>query len=216
MELAEADSSETVPAMTSIDGRPPDSSEASPLAPDFDQFYAAAFPSILGRVFLVVGNKHLAEDLAQDAMVEMLQQWDNRRTLPIAANTAWAIGIAVNLTRRHQRRLVTGARAVARWAAGAQSSAAFFETDVLARDEVYRRIAKLSKKQRAVAVLWAFAGMTAEEIARTLDISSSTVRTHLQRIRRHLVEDMRLERPIGHDRQPNRMGERSDEQPIRR
>jgi RNA polymerase sigma factor (sigma-70 family) len=153
----------------------------------FPEFYTAAFPLVVGRVFLIVGHKYLAEDLAQDAMVEMMRQWHDRCDLPLEHNIGWAVGIAANLARRHQRRAVTGMRALSRWAGLHRPPLVHLEIEVLARDEAYRRIAGLPKQQRAVAVLWAFGGMTAEAIAQTLGVTSSTVRTHLQRIRKQLV-----------------------------
>lgn len=185
--------------MTSLDDQPLDGTAERP-SPEFAQFYATAFPLLVGRVFLIVGHSHLAEDLAQDAMVEMFHQWSDRSDRSVKDNIAWAVGIAANLTRRHQRRLVTGARAVARWAGMHRPATVYIEMDVLVRSEAYRRIAGLSKRQRAVAVLWVFADMTAEEIAQTLGIATSTVRTHLQRIRKHLVDHMDSEIVVGDQR----------------
>jgi RNA polymerase sigma factor (sigma-70 family) len=153
----------------------------------FAQFYAVGFPLVVGRVFLVVGHWFVAEDLTQDAMVEMMRQWEERSERSEADNIAWTIGIAMNLARRHRRRVAVGARALARWVGWQQSTLAQLENDVLAKADTYRWISALPQQQRAVAILWALADQSADEIARTLGISASTVRTHLQRIRRHFA-----------------------------
>ena len=153
---------------------------------EFATFYTSAFPIVMSRVFLLVGQRHLAEDLAQDAMVVMMQQWRDRSGHPLTANVAWAVGIAANLAYRHRRRLLTGARIMARWATHFSPVVTHVDTEVLGRDETYRQIARLSRQQRAVAVLRVLGDQSVEEIAATLGISASTVRTHLQRIRAQL------------------------------
>jgi DNA-directed RNA polymerase specialized sigma24 family protein len=102
--------------------------------------------------------------------------------------------------------MATGTRALARWAGLRRPEVAHLEIEVVTRSETYRRIAKLPMQQRAVAVLSFLEDMTAEDIARTLGISPSSVRTHLQRIRRRLADDTHAE--IAEDQQSMRPGGR--------
>jgi RNA polymerase sigma-70 factor, ECF subfamily len=173
--------------MTHVAGRALDGKDPPSFA-GFDQFYASCFPLVVSRVFLAVGHWYVAEDLAQDAMVEMMEQWDERSGRSVADNVAWAVGIAMNLARRHRRRIATGARAIARMAGWQRPTITHLEMEVLNRAETYRRIAALPKQQRVVAVMWVLADRSVDEIAQALGIAPSTVRTHFQRIRRQLAD----------------------------
>jgi DNA-directed RNA polymerase specialized sigma24 family protein len=144
---------------------------------------------VVGRVFLMVGDWHAAEDLAQDAMLTLMDQWADRRDRSDDANVAWTLGIAANLSRRHRRRLAVHAKALGRLVGLQQPSIACFDVDVVARADTYRRLSALPRQTRTVAVLWLLAGMTADEIGVRLNITSSTVRTYLQRIRKHFGDD---------------------------
>jgi DNA-directed RNA polymerase specialized sigma24 family protein len=152
---------------------------------EFERFYTGSFPLVAGRVFLMVGDWHAAEDLAQDAMLTLMDQWADRCGRSNADNVAWTLGIAANLSRRYRRRLAVHAKALGRLVGLEQPSIACFDVDVVARADTYRRLSALPRQTRTVAVLWLLAGMTAEEIGGRLNITSSTVRTYLQRIRKH-------------------------------
>ncbi len=90
-------------------------------------------------------------------MVEMIGQWANRRAKPVEANIAWTVGIAVNLARRHRRRLAVRAKVFSRWMGWQQSMIGSVDVEVVARAEAYRRMAALPGRLRAVAVLWGLA-----------------------------------------------------------
>jgi DNA-directed RNA polymerase specialized sigma24 family protein len=52
---------------------------------------------VVGQVFVIVRDAHLAEELAQEAMVEMMDQWADRCDRTIDANIAWTVGIAARI-----------------------------------------------------------------------------------------------------------------------
>ncbi|GAB3828378.1 RNA polymerase sigma factor [Dactylosporangium cerinum] len=160
----------------------------TPLA-GFEQFYESSFQRVVGRVFLIVGDAHLAEELAQDAMVELMAQWAGRRDRPAESNTAWTVGIAANLARRHWRRLVVHTRVLTRLAGRRQAGASSIDEQTIVHVDTYRSLAALPRRQREIATLWVLCDMTAEEIADALDISASAVRTQMQRIRKRLATD---------------------------
>jgi RNA polymerase sigma-70 factor (ECF subfamily) len=155
----------------------------------FEQFYEATFRRVVGRVFLIVGDAHLAEELAQDAMVEIMDQWADRCERSVDSNIAWTVAIAANLARRHWHRLKIRARALTRLAARLQPEVSSFDVEALARIDTYRRLTALPRRQREIATLWLLGDMTAEDIADTLGITASAVRTHTQRIRLRLTSD---------------------------
>ncbi|MDG6101385.1 sigma-70 family RNA polymerase sigma factor [Dactylosporangium aurantiacum] len=164
----------------------PDAARRPPLT-GFDQFYEQAFRRVVGRMFLVVGNVHLAEELAQDAMVQIMDQWGERRDRSVESNVAWTVAIAVNLARRHWRSLAVRARAVARLAGRGHSGAVSLDVEAIERMDTYGLLATLPRRQREIATLSVLCDMPAEEIAAVLGISASAVRTHMQRVRKRLA-----------------------------
>lgn len=155
----------------------------------FEQFYESSFRHVVGRVFIVVGDIHLAEELAQDAMVEIMDQWADRRERSLESNLAWTVAIAVNLARRHWRRLAVRSRVLARLAGRPRPGLSSLDVEAIARIDTYRRLGVLTRRQREIGTLWILGDMAAEDIADALGISASSVRTHMQRIRRRLATD---------------------------
>jgi Sigma-70 region 2 len=73
---------------------------------DFDSFYAAAFPRLVGQLALVTGDRHEAEDVVQKAMARAAR-WARLRAYDTPE--AWVRRVAFNLAvsghRRARRRL---------------------------------------------------------------------------------------------------------------
>jgi hypothetical protein len=46
------------------------------LAPSFEEFYDANFRRLYTALGLVTGNRHEAEEIAQDAFVRVFERWD--------------------------------------------------------------------------------------------------------------------------------------------
>jgi RNA polymerase sigma-70 factor (ECF subfamily) len=156
---------------------------------EFDWWYRATYPRVARAVFLIVHDRGVAEDITQDAFVQMLRHWGtvSGYEQPDAWVRRVAIRMAVRQVRREHRR--PGLELLA-----GNPSAAVERTG---RSEVVTAIATLSPMQRAAVVLYYWADQPVQEIARTLAVSESTVKQHLFRARGRLAELLREE--VGED-----------------
>jgi RNA polymerase sigma factor (sigma-70 family) len=104
----------------------------------------------------------------------------------------WLMGIATNLLRHHYRAEAARLRALERAAAMASTVP---EDDPearldarLAAHTLARALQRMSRGDRDIVLLYAWADLTYAEIARTLHLPIGTVRSRLHRIRRRLGE----------------------------
>jgi len=104
----------------------------------------------------------------------------------------WLYGIATNLVRRHRRTENAGYRALARTGVDPMAGLDHAEEVVLrltAQVEgrvVAAALARLTAKERDVLLLFAWTGLSYEQIAEGLDIPIGTVRSRLNRARERL------------------------------
>jgi RNA polymerase sigma-70 factor (sigma-E family) len=132
---------------------------------------------LIGLVALYVGDRALAEDIAQEALVRLHQQWASVRTK--ASPSAWLSVVGMNLARSWWRRRYIEQRANRRHAAGARADAAGPEpADVLA---VRAAVAALPSRQRAALVLRYYAGLSVGETAAALGCPEGTVKSLTKR-----------------------------------
>jgi len=116
-----------------------------------------------------------------------------RSSLPFGG---WIYRIAVNASHDHRRRLGRR-REVASWdpAADARVDQGEGPGERVERHEERRRLegalSALTERERAVFVLCEMEGLPSREVARSMAISSITVRRHLGRARRRLREVLR-------------------------
>jgi RNA polymerase sigma-70 factor, ECF subfamily len=175
--------------MTAI--RPADGASSSAAGGDrdaFEEFYRTT----VQRTFDIArraaaGDKHLAHDATQDAYVEMLQRWQERRGRCLQDNRRYVVGIAVHkvVDWYRQRGRLTELRDDHDHG---QEDAGFAE--VIGELSVLPLVRDLISRQpparRAVAVLVFFENQGYDEVARILEVDTSTVRTQVHRLRQLL------------------------------
>lgn len=128
---------------------------------------------LVGLLALYVGDRGIAEDLAQEALVRLHQQWASVRSM--ASPSAWLSVVGMNLARSWWRRRYIEQRANRRHQAGARADAAGPEpADVLA---VRAAVAALPSRQRAALVLRYYAGLSVGETATALGCPAGTVKS---------------------------------------
>ncbi|GAA1925869.1 SigE family RNA polymerase sigma factor [Nocardioides lentus] len=144
---------------------------------DFDEFAAGAWPRLRRSAYLLCGDAHLAEDLAQTALVRTYAAWGRVRR---ADAHAYARRTLVNLNiDRHRRRLgVTEVGGDALLGAEAAGPAADTVAD---RDEVVRLLADLSVKERRIVVMRHYYDLPEAQVAAELGVARGTVRSTLSR-----------------------------------
>lgn len=156
---------------------------------EFDWWYRSAYPQVARAVYLIVRDRGHAEEIAQDAFLQMLRHWETVGWYeqPGAWVRRVAIRMAVRQAGRERRR--SSLEFLARTPPADQP--------VPARPEVLAAVGTLSPMQRAAVVLYYWSDQPIQEIARTLAVSESTVKQHLFRARTRLAEVLREE--VGED-----------------
>jgi RNA polymerase sigma-70 factor, ECF subfamily len=159
-------------------------------ADDFAEFYQASYGRMVALVAAIVGERHQAEDIAQEAFARALVRWSRvaRYDLP----EAWVRRVALRLTIDAGRRRRRAASLSARLAAGLAAGQRGQPRDPLAATALSVALMRLPVPQRQVLVLYYLADLPVADIARDCGVSVGTVRTRLaagrQRLERELKE----------------------------
>jgi len=157
---------------------------------DFDEVVRVYRPRILRFLLSSLADRDAAETLTQECF---LKAWSARHQFRGDSSlSTWLTRIAVNLLRDHLR-----SRSLRFWQKTRGSALDVMdisdwipdgrgtpESLALARDrvaEVWKAVGELSAQQRAVFVLRFVEEMELDEIARTIGMNLSTVKSHLYR-----------------------------------
>jgi RNA polymerase sigma-70 factor (ECF subfamily) len=146
---------------------------------EFEAFYEAAFPRLVGQLGLVTGDLAEAEDLVQEALARASARWSRLRAYDVPE--AWVRRVALNLAASHARKLRRKLAALTR--IGPPPVVPPVSDDAL----VAAALRTLSLAHRQVLVLHYLADLSVDQIAGELGISSSAVRGRLARARRMLA-----------------------------
>lgn len=147
-------------------------------AETFEEFFHANYERLLRAMYLATGNRHEAEDLAQDAMARVLERWDRISTTQDPVG--YLFRVALNRRRSLLRRLAVAVRKTP--GADPDRSTEPMST-VDDRDAIRRALDDLPPGQREALVLCDWFGMTDVEAARALGIAPGAARTRLHRAR---------------------------------
>jgi RNA polymerase sigma factor (sigma-70 family) len=156
---------------------------------EFAQIFDRHAPTIHAYLRRRIGQPD-ADDLLAETFLIAFERRAHYR--PMAADARpWLFGIATNLLRRSARSEVRAYRALAR--TGVDRIGPPMEERVAERVDAnasYRILAgvlgKLSRGDRDTILLYAWAGLSYEEIAHAMDVPVGTVRSRLHRARRQL------------------------------
>jgi RNA polymerase sigma-70 factor (sigma-E family) len=157
-----------------------------PAAPaGFCEYVAARGPALVRFAILLTGDDHRAEDIVQEALAKAYLRWSRiRRTdNPDVYLRRLVTNLARSWWRRRANRELPTPRPADPPVPGDLSD------EAAERDALWRLIAALPYKQRAVVVLRYYEDLDDLTIADILDCSPVTVRTHamraLNRLRGH-------------------------------
>ena len=140
----------------------------------FDEFALSAWPRLRHSAWLLTGDAHLAEDLAQTALVRTYAAWRRVRR-DDAFSYARKVLVNANIDRLRRR----PAREVS--AEGVDAVAASGTADVDDADLAVRLLVGLSAQERRVLVLRHYYDLTEPMVARELGISVGTVKSTASR-----------------------------------
>jgi RNA polymerase sigma-70 factor, ECF subfamily len=152
----------------------------------FEDFFNIHHERLLRAMYLATGDRHEAEDLAQEAFVRMLERWERVRGLDDPVGYLYRT--ALNLRRSRLRRLAVAARKAIQPEPGVDVQEAVEE-----RSDVHRALAELADGQRGAVVLVEWLGMTDEGAGAVLGVSAGAARTRLHRARAALRDLLRGE-----------------------
>lgn len=127
---------------------------------------------LVGALFLYVGERAVAEDLAQEALVRTVERWSQVATLDRPA--AWVWRVAFNLARSGFRRRVAERRALSRLGGLASGTDDRDSADAVA---VRRAVTALPPRQRAVVVARFYADLSVAQTAVVLGCAEGTVKS---------------------------------------
>lgn len=146
----------------------------------FEQFFEISREVVFGACVAMVNDRDYAADLAQDAFMRALQNWE---TVSVHPNPqAWVLRVARNMSYSNWRRIKRAARMTIPQPIGTHDPA----DQVTSENEVMEALLALPRSQRLSTYLVVIEGFAIDEAAAILGCSSSTVRTHLQRARKAL------------------------------
>jgi RNA polymerase sigma factor (sigma-70 family) len=141
-----------------------------PAADDYDLAYAELFLPAMRLAYKILGDRHAAEDVAAEALARAYASWRKVRNLPY--RNAWVMRVATNLAIDQTRRR----RPIIDSALHAE-----FEEVTTIRLALAAALRALPRRQREAIALYYLGGMNEGEVSSALGISTSSVRTHVQR-----------------------------------
>ena len=171
------------PAPDSGDQRPALMPEAASLsAENQERFFSENLRRIFLQIYRMVGNVHDAQDLTQEAFIKALQRQDQLKDGQKAAH--WLSRIATNTAldflRRHNRIAFCEISDAPEGDMETPEAAALRSEQ---RDWLTAGLDRLTPRERAALVLRDVEELPAEEVARRLDCSKATVRSHIANAR---------------------------------
>ncbi len=145
---------------------------------EYAWLFATEFRPVARTVYLIVHDRGRAEDITQDAFVELLRRWHriSRYDRPGAWVRRIAIRMAIRDAGRERRR------------AAAEVETEPPATTQPADIDLLRAVGSLPPMQRAAVVLYYFEDRPVAELADILACADATVRVHLSRGRRRLAD----------------------------
>ena len=166
---------------------------------DFEQFVAAQLPALLRYATMLAGERDLAQDVVQDALIRANARW--RRIAAMDRPEQYVRRMItteyLSWRRRHARR----AAVLTRWAVALTPGAVVDHADnTAARSALNQQLATLPPRQRAVLILDYYEGHTDPEIAAILGCSPASVRVYRSRALAALRANLTTTVTVGEDR----------------
>lgn len=138
-------------------------------------------PGLVGSLTLYLGDRHVAEELAQDALVRLCQHWPRVRDM--ASPEAWLRRVAFNLARSMLRRRSAERRAMARHGGDTVEQSRDDATVIALRQAV----GQLPPRMREAVIRRYVLGEPVRSVAESMHCADGTVKalTHkgIQRLR---------------------------------
>jgi RNA polymerase sigma-70 factor (ECF subfamily) len=142
--------------------------------------YVATYPALVRTVRCVVDDRSQAEDIAQEAFVQLLRHW--RKVSRYDEPGAWLRRVAIRMAVKES------SRSRLRPVRERQSQPPPVGEPAISDPALMAAVRELSPRQRAVVALFYLEDRPMEEIAELLGCSVSTGWVHLHRARHALAD----------------------------
>ena len=160
---------------------------------DLAAFCDRQFPRLVGSLTLYCGDPHVAEELAQEAIIKTIGSWS--KVSQMAAPGAWLHRVAINLANSHYRRRQAESRANARARARDVSGGVHFDHDTPDTLAIREAVARLPVRQRTVLVLRYCSDLSGAEGADAMGITPGSVKVQASRALAALRRDFDVALP---------------------
>lgn len=179
--------------MTDLPTTLPDPGADGPLlevvVADFDEFFATEYRGLVAMLTALTGNRMVAEDLAQEAMVKAHQRW--ARISRYDKPAAWLRRVAINLAHNNRARKRSEQRAMARLAGERPAWEVRLGVDD-GGDEFWALVRRLPRRQAAAMTLHYLEDRPVAEVATILDCAEGTAKSLLHKGRANLARALQL------------------------
>lgn len=147
---------------------------------DFGELVEQESRGLVAAVSAFVGDRHRAEEIVQDAFERCYRRW--RRVSQLDKPGAWVRRVAINAAISSTRRTTSERRAVERLGArDAAGPSGPDPLDALDDFQVWAAVRALPGDQAAAIALRYGADLSVDEVAATLEISTSAAKSLLHR-----------------------------------
>jgi RNA polymerase sigma factor (sigma-70 family) len=147
-------------------------------SPELGTFCRREYPRLVGLLSLYVGDRNVAEELAQEALVRACRDWRKVRAMDYPS--AWLHRVGINAANSYFRRRAAERRARSRLETDA-SRPVHPSHDPASSLVLRQAIAGLPRRQKEVLVLRYYSDMTYVQIGRVLGCSDNTVKSLARR-----------------------------------
>lgn len=149
-------------------------------------FCADEYPRLVRALSLYVGDLHVAQELAQEALLRACQHWP--RVSQLESPGGWTWRVAVNLANSKFRRI--RAERLAHQRLAGRPVVAHTDPDVAAAVAIRRAVVALPPRQRTAVVLRFVADLSIEQTAEVMQASTDAVRSLTKRATTTLRQDL--------------------------
>jgi RNA polymerase sigma factor (sigma-70 family) len=144
----------------------------------FTAAYRPLFSAAARLAWRMTGDAAVAEDIAAEAMARAYARWPEVHKLD--APRAWVMRVATNLAIDTVRRRKLDARVMPLLAVDDTDDSHVAE-DIAVRLALVAALGSLPRRQREAIALYYLGGLSEDEVSTSLQITASSVRTHVQR-----------------------------------
>lgn len=149
---------------------------------DFDEWYRREHPRLSTSLVVITADPVLAGDVADEAFARAYERWERvgRMTSP----GGWTYRTALNVLRRHHRRLGLEARLLRRGSVSDHAAPPDWSA------EVWEALLALPRRERTALALRFVADLPSVEVAAVMGVTAGTVGSMLASARERLARSL--------------------------